>query len=328
MAIGISPLVDFAFKLVLGNPDYPQVTIHFLNAILQCQPRINEVTILNPYLGKESLDDKELILDIRARDEQGREINIEMQTSLPQAMAERLTYYAASLFVDQLYSGEDYGELNPAICICVFSKSMFPHVPEMHLDFRLRDRRNGLTLTNVLQVHLLELPKCRATADNVTQAEPLDQWAFFLQHADQLAASEIARLLPAPEFDAAAGVLEMISRSSDEKMRYEARLKFQRDERAKLAYAQTEGREEGLREGRAIGLEMGRSEGRLEGKQEGKQEGKLEGQVAGEVRAYQKILGLPESTSEELAALGLEAATRLAGELLQRVLDRNKPTPS
>lgn len=38
MAIGISPTVDFAFKLMLGNPDHTGVTVHFLNAVLEDQP--------------------------------------------------------------------------------------------------------------------------------------------------------------------------------------------------------------------------------------------------------------------------------------------------
>lgn len=48
MAIGISPLVDFAFKLMLGSPQHSRVTMHFLNSILIDQPTITHVEILNP----------------------------------------------------------------------------------------------------------------------------------------------------------------------------------------------------------------------------------------------------------------------------------------
>lgn len=34
MAIGIDPTVDYAFKVMLGNPRHPGITLHFLNAIL------------------------------------------------------------------------------------------------------------------------------------------------------------------------------------------------------------------------------------------------------------------------------------------------------
>ena len=75
MAIGISPTVDFAFKLMLGSPEHSRVTIHFLNAILDDQPRITHVKILNPFLGKELEDDKLSILDVLATDEHGRMLN-------------------------------------------------------------------------------------------------------------------------------------------------------------------------------------------------------------------------------------------------------------
>lgn len=43
MTIGIDPRVDFACKLLLGSPDHPAITIHFLNAVLGSQPKIAEV---------------------------------------------------------------------------------------------------------------------------------------------------------------------------------------------------------------------------------------------------------------------------------------------
>ena len=113
-----SPTVDFAFKLMLGSPEHSGVTIHFLNATLTDQPKISHVEILNPFLGKDSDDDKLSILDILATDEQGRLLNIEMQTSLPAGMSQRLAYYAPSVYVGQLHEGNQYTELRPAISIC------------------------------------------------------------------------------------------------------------------------------------------------------------------------------------------------------------------
>jgi len=84
---------------MLGSPDHTRVTVHFLNAILGNVPLITEVTILNPFLGKEFEDDKLSVLDILAKDEHGRILNIEMQTSLPAGISQRLTYYTASLYV-------------------------------------------------------------------------------------------------------------------------------------------------------------------------------------------------------------------------------------
>ena len=148
---------DFSFKLVLGSPEHSGITIHFLNSILVGQPKITQVEILNPFLGKEFDDDKLSILDILATDEQGRLLNIEMQTSLPAGMAQRLTYYVSSLYVSQLGEGHQYSELRPAISICVLSQAIFAEPPALHLDFRLREAPTAQTLTDDLQIHLLQL---------------------------------------------------------------------------------------------------------------------------------------------------------------------------
>ena len=157
MAIGISPVVDFAFQLMLGSPQHSGVTIHFLNSILSDQPTITHVEILNPFLGKDSEDGKMSVLDILATDEHGRMLNIEMQTSLPLGMSQRLAYYVSTVYVSQLHEGNRYTELRPAISICVLTQSMFPASRELHLDFRLRESLSGLILTDDLQIHLLQI---------------------------------------------------------------------------------------------------------------------------------------------------------------------------
>jgi predicted transposase/invertase (TIGR01784 family) len=83
MAIGIDPTVDFAFKRLLGSPDHPAITLHFLNAVFGGVPVITDVEILNPIMDKEDDVDKMSILDVLARDSTGRFYDIEMQTSLP-----------------------------------------------------------------------------------------------------------------------------------------------------------------------------------------------------------------------------------------------------
>ncbi len=295
MAIGISPLVDFAFKLVLGSPDHSGITIHFLNSILVGQPRITQVEILNPFLGKEFDDDKLSILDIRATDEHGRLLNIEMQTSLPAGMAQRLTYYVSSLYVSQLGEGHQYLELCPAISICVLSQAMFATPPALHLDFRLRETSTNLALTDDLQIHLLQLNHLQVTVENVYDASPAERWAYFLQNADKLTPAEIRRLFPDQEFSEAAGVLEMISRTPEQLMAYNARLKFQRDEVARILQA------------------------RLEGRQEGEEIGEARGRIV----ILQELLGQRVWTAEEFAKCAAAQLNALADQLQQQLRARN-----
>jgi hypothetical protein len=83
MLIEIDPTVDFACKLLQGNPEYPDITIHFLNAMLRLPSLIVSVEIVNPIVWKEFEADKLSILDILAIDNADRRLNVEVQRTKP-----------------------------------------------------------------------------------------------------------------------------------------------------------------------------------------------------------------------------------------------------
>lgn len=310
MIIGIDPTVDFAFKRLLGSPDHTKITVHFLNAVLGGAPRITQVTIIDPCLEKDFEDDKRSILDVLAIDEFGRQFDVEMQSTLPMGMSQRLAYYTSSMYVEQLVAGEDYPELRPAISICVLDAVMFPNVPDMHLDFRLRERRHGLSLTDDLQIHTIELPKYRPPGENEAITNAIEQWAYFLRFASTSTAADLSSRLGDDAFAEAVGVLEMISRTPDERALYKARLKLERDERGRMLGAE----QEGIAKGELIGEQRG--------KQIGKQIGEQVGEQVGTIHAFQQFLGLSETARDELAAMDLAELKALATDLQTRFLSR------
>ena len=312
MAIGIDPTVDFAFKRVLGNPDYPEVTIHFLNAVLGGRPRITQVDFTNPFLDKEAADDKLSVLDVLATDEHGRLLDIEMQCRLPAAMPQRLTYYVSTLYTFRLFEGEDYGVLRPAICICVLDDLMFPDEPDLHLDFRLRGRE-GQEFIDHLQIHTLELPKYRRPGDNEVVSGQLEKWAYFLRFAADSTPEELTDRLPDREFTQALGVLEMIARTPSERAMYELRMKSQRDVASLVNDAR--------REGADVGREEGREEGRKEGREVGRHEGELKGKVQ-MLQMLQELCGEPVTPSDELAKLSLDQLQQLIDQWQEKIRRR------
>jgi predicted transposase/invertase (TIGR01784 family) len=258
MAIGIDPLVDFACKKLLGSPEHPAITLHFLNAILQGTPQITDVEILNPIIEREFEEDKYAILDVRARDAFGNRFNIEIQRTLPTALRERLTYYAAAQLVEQLGAGDDYVALRPSIGICILDAVIFKRIDDLHLDFRLMNEKHRLMLTDHLQIHLLELPKYAPFEHNEVVSDPIEQWCYFFLRADELTAGEIVRNLRDAVFLEATEVLEMIARDPEQRSLYETRLKAERDARAKFEYAREEGHKEGHKEGEVVGEVRGK----------------------------------------------------------------------
>jgi len=218
-----------------------------------------------------------------------------MQTSLPAGMAQRLTYYVSSMYVGQLGEGQEYFELRPAVSICVLSQALFAMLPALHLDFRLREASTNLALTDDLQIHLLQLNHLQVTAENVYSASPAERWAYFLKNAEKLTPGEIRRMFPDQEFSEAAGVLEMISRTPEQLMAYNARLKFQRDEVARILQA------------------------RLEGRQEGEEIGEARGRIV----VLQELLGQRVWRAEEFSACDAAQLNALADQLQQQLRARN-----
>ena len=316
MPIGICPTVDFVFKLLFGNPKHSRIAIHFLNAILQHLLKVNKIVFLNPIQEQETEEDKLSILDILATDEHGRTFIIEMQTSVPAGMGQRLAYYTAYQYVDQLGKGQKYVSLRPVISICVLTDPLFRKVPELHLHFVLRSE-TGVILTEDLQVHVLQLSNLRVKEENLRDASPLEQWSYFLLRAETLTMDEIKRLLPDEVFSEAAGILDVVAKTPEQKRRYEARLKFQRDEAA-----------------RALTSEQAREQGRLEGRLEGREEGRLEGidvgiergELFGRIKTLQGLVGVAESAREELSDLRDEQLTTFLEQLRDQLRNRNIAT--
>ncbi len=64
---------------------------------------IADLELLNPFNPKETLDDKLSILDVKARDQSGRQFNLEMQMLAYRYYDKRILYYWARLHPQQLH---------------------------------------------------------------------------------------------------------------------------------------------------------------------------------------------------------------------------------
>lgn len=63
----ISPKTDFAFKKIFGSTESKDILISFLNAIIyESQDVIQDLEIIDPYLGGNTLELKDSYLDVKA----------------------------------------------------------------------------------------------------------------------------------------------------------------------------------------------------------------------------------------------------------------------
>ena len=300
MLIGIDPKVDFAFKWLFGSPRDGKLLIPFLNATLNLPPgeQITEIEILNPFNEKVSIDDKLSILDIKARDQLGRQFNVEMQMLAPIDLAQRVLYYWAELYTDQMQEGDRYQQLRPTISVCFVDGVVFRNTSQYHSTFRLRDENQGLDLTDDLSIHFFELPKFNLSADQITT--PLEAWLYFLRHADRLDPAELPDTLNRDEIHRAVEALMELSEIDMQKEIYKGRLKARRDALSQ-AYAMAE----------AV-AETARAEAET---------ARARAIVVREIRLLQRLSRHDETPTEELEAMPLESLDALA-EQLERELSQ------
>ena len=165
-------------------------------------------------------------------------------------------------------------------------------MPDLHLDFRMRERVRGFVLTDDLQIHTIELPKYKPLDNNGTITDPIEKWAWFFRFAPSSTIEQIRERLEDEVFVIAAGILQMISKTPQERIRYNARIKFQRDEASKLLYAQREGRAEG-------------------------------GQI-GVIHFLQQLLSLPETAEEKLSQMTADSRDAIIADLKEQLRKRTQ----
>ena len=253
MRIQIDPNVDYAFKHVFGREESKPALVSLLNAVLQpaAGQHIASPELLNPFNEKAFESAKLSIVDIKARDESGRQFLIEMQMLAADVFRQRALYYWAALYQEQLHQGENWADLRPAIAVCFVDTPLFSELDDYHLTFELRERRHQTLFTDHLAMHILELSKFRKELDDLTT--PLDRWLYFLRHGEGLDADAVPGPLDMPEVRWALGDLFMISRTDPDRELYEARLRDRRDKAAAQQTAETQGWAKGRAEGRSEG---------------------------------------------------------------------------
>ncbi len=304
MGLGIDPTNDYVFRLAFGDPANSDLLIHLLNAILELPSPIVNVEILNPFIEQEFETDKLAILDIKARDSDGRLLNVEMQKSVTPALRERLIYYAACLCSSQMSEGDEYTDLRPTIGICLLLSIMFPEVSQGHLKFTLSNLPHGIQFTDHFQIHTVELPKYNAGLAEGPIGPHLEKWAWLFQRAEELDAEKLRSVLPEPPFQKMIGILEMISKTPNQRHIHDSLQRAARDKAWEISTARREAMLTGREEGREEGLRIGR---------------------IGQIRLLEQFLNQPQSSEQQLAALTLTELDDRVTDLRTRLDSRENP---
>lgn len=257
--------VDFSFKQLFGSERNKNITIVFLNAILQRTGRdiVKEVMFLNQEVGGEYLEDKQSRLDIVVKTQFGEMINIEMQLSNQNDMFKRTLFYWSRLYAVQLKKGKGYRKLLPTITINICNFTIFKDIPHYHSTYHLYEDTILERLKpkdDVLEVHFIEMNKfMKAWYEN--QLNPLDdilaRWLLLLGMVDvrkEKVYDDIYQELEALAMKdenllKAFTAWESLSQTPETIIAYNSRLKAILDEEARLDDVREKSLEEGFEQG-------------------------------------------------------------------------------
>ncbi|CBL47326.1 conserved hypothetical protein [gamma proteobacterium HdN1] len=160
--------------------------------------------------------DKTAILDIRARTDDGRDLNIEMQIVNSGSFIHRTLYYWSEMYGENLHAGEGYDVLRQTITINLLDFKLFDRKRMISL-YQLKEHHDNAPLTDLMQVYFLELPKL----GREPIPPPLQAWMQFLTTQDHRLLEQLSHTSPA--IAEALDMLNYISQDQEERRRHLSR---------------------------------------------------------------------------------------------------------
>nr|WP_230974315.1 Rpn family recombination-promoting nuclease/putative transposase [Treponema vincentii] len=214
------------------------------------------------------------------------------------------------MYTADFKAGESYDKLHRCIAINIIADG-FRLNDAIHSEYLLQEKTAHSILTDVLEVHFLDLQAAkRAKAEGKTEGKrgQLINWLRFIGATNRKERAMIATMSP---------VLQMLNEKIDvltlsptERKLYESRMKLKSDIATISETQFSAGVERGLAEGKSLGLAEGKSLGLAEGKSIGLAEGEARG-------SRQKAL----ETARNLLVIGLsiENIAKVTGLTVQEV---------
>ena len=241
----LNPKIDFVFKKIFGSEEHPSILIAFLNAVLKPNIPIVEVEIKNTDIEKAHVEDKFSRLDVKAKTSNKEVINIEIQLKNEYNMIQRSLYYWSKLYEEQIGDGDRYDKLCRTVCINILDFKYLKN-DRFHNGYRLKEIETNEELTDIQEIHFIEIPKLKKLDSEEVVVDMLEAWVEFLRDPE----SEVVRKLEMTnsEIREAKDTLYKLSRDEKERELYFLREKSIKDEISALANAEEKGIEKDIQQ--------------------------------------------------------------------------------
>ena len=167
--------------------------------------------MVDPHLIRTFAEDKLGIVDVKLKTVSGKTIHIDIQIAPLSYMKSRIAYYDAKMITEQLGKSEDYKNIKQVISIIITEESFIPDSPNCHHRFTMYDHINEVELTDIVEVHTLELNKVPAEPED----DRLYNWLRFIKAEEETELEVVAQKDPLIK----KAVLRLMELSEDERAR-------------------------------------------------------------------------------------------------------------
>ncbi len=242
----MSPKIDFVFKLIFGNEQNKELLIAFLSAVMGLsKEEFKGIEIINNELLREFAEDKKGILDVRVKTADGKQIDIEIQILPTEFMPERTLFYWSKMYTSQIKIGDIYDKLKKCITINILDFNYTP-LKKIHSRYHITEDEVGSRLTDILEIHFLEIPKLLDEEIEIDESDPIVQWMGFLDAKSRGVMEMLAE--KNKDIKRAYDLLQVISKDEKARMAYETREAEIRDQLTRMKTAEEKGIEIGVKE--------------------------------------------------------------------------------
>ena len=242
----VNIMLDGGFKAVFGDK---QVAMDFINAALEGEHKVMDITYLDKELVPELIDERTVIFDLLCEDEDGSKFILEMQNCPQRYFFNRGFYYICRMISRQGETGRDWKyELLPVYGIYLLNFSL-PEFPLWRTDVVLANELTGETFGRIKlkQVYIsferfdLSYEECET---------PLEKTIYVLKNMNLFDMSPFKE--KEAYFRRLLDVANVNALSPKERATYDENLNIYRDWKATMEYAVEEAETKGKAEGERL----------------------------------------------------------------------------
>ena len=231
---------DYVFKRIFGKKGNEDITRSFIEAVTS--EYYEDINLEDtPILERDLLENKMGILDVKVVANEINDIDIEMQVTKSEHIAERILWYWAKMYASSIEKGEGYSSTKRAICIMIadFKVERLKEIESYHTKWNIREEeKRDIILTDKLEIHIIELAKLK----DKDSKEKLKEWCKFIKAPESVEEATMKEIKRAKE------ELDKISQDKKERRLAELREKAIMDEMAIRDSGYNDGFAEGKKE--------------------------------------------------------------------------------